>query len=188
MIQMMKMKSSLDMFSYCENYRYKAVKLAYGYSDKGTSGNYDMTLILPEENTTIQNLLKSADASFWADVQSSMKQEFVDIKLPRFNIDLNINLNDILYELGVKSIFDPKNADFSKISEDLLYISFIKQVANISVDEAGTEAAAVSVAAMEVADAPGEEPAFKVFHADRPFLFAITEQTTGAILFLGCYR
>jgi serpin B len=65
----------------------------------------------------------------------------------------------------------------------------IKQVANSTVNEVGTEAAAVSVAAMDGAS-PGtpETPRFVEFYANRPFIFAITEQTTGAILFLGCYR
>ena len=96
-------------------------------------------------------------------------------------------LNLLMETLGAETMFN--TTDFSNMSEKPVYVDMIKQVANITVNEVGTEAAAVSVAAMDGAS-PGtpETHRFVEFYANRPIIFAITEQTTGAILFLGCYR
>ena len=83
------------------------------------------------------------------------------------------------------SSFDALKADFTAMSADAMCLSFVKQDAVIKVDEEGTEAAAVSHAGMDAASAgPGEHI---VFHADRPFLYLITESSTGTILFAGKY-
>jgi len=76
-------------------------------------------------------------------------------------------------------------ADFKAMSNSALCLSFVKQDAIIKVDEEGTEAAAVSTAGiMATAFMPSQNI---VFHADRPFLYLITETSTGAILFAGKY-
>ena len=63
-------------------------------------------------------------------------------------------------------------------------------MANISVDEDGTEAAAVSYADIVAIDVPpgAEQPQYIEFNCNRPFVYAISDSRTGAILTLGCYR
>ena len=79
---------------------------------------------------------------------------------------------------------DENKADFSKMS-DGLYIGFVKQKTFIDVNESGTEAAAVTIVGMEKNSIGGGTPKVINFIADRPFLFIIQENSTGAVLFIG---
>ena len=63
----------------------------------------------------------------------------------------------------------------------------MKQVARIKLNEEGSEAAAVTVIGMDKASMAPSEPLTVDFHADHPFLYVITEKTTGAIFFIGTY-
>jgi len=77
-------------------------------------------------------------------------------------------------------------ANFSGITDaERLFISDVIHKTFISVAENGTEAAAATAVIITAASAPGEEPEYKVFRADHPFLFLIVDRKTGAILFMG---
>jgi len=78
-------------------------------------------------------------------------------------------------------------ADFTGINKNGgLKIDYIKHKSFIEVNEEGTEAAAVTVVAIELTSVgPGSNPSFI---ANRPFMFAITEKSTGAILFIGTVK
>jgi len=85
--------------------------------------------------------------------------------------------------MGMPLAFDPNRADFSGITtQEQLYISKVVHQANISVDEKGTEASAATAVQMEVAAMPSKQV---TLHVDRPFIFAVRDTKTGAILFLG---
>ena len=87
--------------------------------------------------------------------------------------------------MGMADAFNYKVADFQAMSPDALCLSFVQQHAIIKVNEEGSEAAAISSAGMVGTTAIGPSPQIKTFHADRPFLYLITEESTGAILFAG---
>ena len=76
------------------------------------------------------------------------------------------------------------SADFSKMSTVPMCIDEVRHKAKIKVDEEGTEAAAVTYIGMRVTSVANPAPPF-YFKADRPFLYFISEQSTGAILFAG---
>jgi len=104
------------------------------------------------------------------------------LSIPVFKIDYDIKLNETLQQLGMGLAFSDF-ADFSGISDIPLCISFVKQKATVSIDEKGGEAAAVTVVGMKLMSA-GPPPKV-TFRADRPFLFAIRENSTGVVLFMG---
>ena len=83
--------------------------------------------------------------------------------------------------------FSPKDADFSRMSDYLAYIAFVKQDTYISTDELGTEAAAVTVVGMGLTTA-NPTPQKVVFNADKPFIYLIQENSTGAVLFMGAVK
>ena len=74
-------------------------------------------------------------------------------------------------------------ADFSKMSETGMCIDFVKQKTYVDVNEKGTEAAAVTAIGMKATSVGPSNMVY--FIANRPFVFAIREVSTGAILFIG---
>jgi serpin B len=110
----------------------------------------------------------------------------VELTFPRFGIETSAGLGDALSAMGMPLAFDPEQADFTGIampsSEPPLYISRVIHQANIDVDEKGTEAAAATAVVMATG---GGAPEWITFNVDRPFLFALRDTATGAVLFLG---
>jgi serpin B len=167
-------------FSYDENDIYKIVRLPYG------NGAFSMVALLPQPGHSVAEVTKALRKKDWKEILRSMVSCKVDLWLPKFETKYHINLNEILSAMGMPSAFDEEKADFKAMSQFALCLSFVQQDAVIKVDEEGTEAAAVSVGGM-MKDAAVEPGQRVVFHADRPFIYLITESSTGAVLFAGRY-
>jgi len=105
----------------------------------------------------------------------------ISVHLPKFKLEYDIKLNNVLCSMGMLDAFNPMSANFSGISDINLYIDFVKQNTYINVNEEGTEAAAVTSTGMFVTSMPES----KIFKADRPFIYLIKEKSTGIILFIG---
>lgn len=170
-----------SLLSYTENDLCQAVKLAYG------NGSYAMTVLLPREGRSVSDVLQTLTADSWGMQYRWMGDAIVDLKLPRFEIDTNLDLKGIMSRLGMPNAFTEK-AEFPNFCNTDTYIGLMKQVAKIKVNETGTEAAAVTVIGVyENAAGPEPEPRHVNFHATRPFLYVISDEATGAILFIGQY-
>jgi serpin B len=92
--------------------------------------------------------------------------------------------------MGIRKAFDMDAADFSALtdSDDYpFYIGDVLHKARIKVDETGSEAAAITDIAILTTGIHGGEPPVVEFHCDRPFLYVITEVSSGAIYFIGQY-
>jgi len=161
-------------FQYTDNDLYQAVRLPYG------NGAYLMTVILPREDKTIDDVLNQMDGRNWRFKDGSPD---VDLKLPRFEIDTNLDLIPIMSALGMHTAFSHNDADFSEFCNIPTYIGLMKQVARIIVNEEGTEAAAITIIGMETSGMPH----YSQFYATRPFLYIISEQSSGCIFFIGQY-
>ena len=171
------MKNNSDLL--CQgNDVFTAVRLPYG------NGAFNMVVVLPDEGFTIQDAIESLKGEEWTAFYRNMVKCAVDLWLPKFETRSRINLNKILSDMGMPSAFDLNKADFKAMSNYALSLSKVTQDAVIKVDEEGTEAAVVSKGEPNGTTAmrPGNRV---VFHADRPFLYLITENSTGAILFAG---
>ncbi len=115
-----------------------------------------------------------------------MRKAEVDLSFPKFRTEYSKYLNDVLSKMGMGIAFTDA-ADFSGITDVPAKISFVKQDTYISTDESGTEAAAVTTVGVELTSLPSQ-PKKVVFKADRPFVYLIQENSTGAILFMGVVR
>ena len=167
-------------FNYTENDLCQALRLPYG------NNTYSMTILLPKEGKTINDVLQTLTAETWESYRW-MRNAIVNVKLPRFESNSDIDLKPIMSALGMPNAFDKDFAEFPDFCNDPTYIGLMKQVAKIKLNEEGTEAAAVTVIGMELATAVPSEPQRVNFHATRPFLYVISEQSTGAIFFIGQY-
>ena len=167
--------------AYGENELFQRVRLPYG------EGYYAMYILLPKEGHTVAEVVASLDGDTWNDLRKRMYADNkVDLWLPRFETKYHVKLNDILCDMGMPGSFRP-GADFKAMSRNADYLDFIQQDAIIKVNEEGSEAAAVTIGGMMGATAVAEPPRIIVFHADHPFLYLITEASTGAVLFAGKY-
>ncbi|WP_321347098.1 serpin family protein [uncultured Draconibacterium sp.] len=157
---------------------FSAYELSYGRD------NFVMDLILPTES--LAKFLTVFDADMYAEMteglgQQDNKTEY-NVLLPKFKFKYEEYLDETLELLGMTDAFNPYKADFSNLSEEPTYISFVKQNTYIDVNEEGTEAAAVTTIGFERNSASGETP---TIHFNKPFVFAIRERTTNTLLFVG---
>ena len=171
-----------EQFPYTENDLCQAVALPYG------NGAYTMTLLLPREGKQVSDVLNTLTSETWRRNYQHMGQANVDLKLPRFESNTNLDLVETMSSLGMPNAFDPYKAEFSNFCDVPTFIGLMKQVARIKLNETGTEAAAVTVIGMDLT-AFGPEPTIRdvVLHANRPFLYVISERSTGTIFFVGQY-
>jgi len=175
-VPMMKKEEKLD---YTTNSLFSAIKMPYG------NGQYNMIVMLPASGKTSQNVIDVLSFTNWKTWMTEFKtKDPVVVTMPRFKFAFEIKLNDVLKQMGMNKAFEPNVADFSKISDTDLYISSAVHKSFIDVNENGTEAAAVTSITFTTTSA-GNEPPKTIFYVDKPFVFAITEKDTDAILFMG---
>jgi serpin B len=175
-VDMMKQEATLH---YTSNELFEAVDLYYG------SGNYSMVVMLPKETHNPDDIIAQMNEETWNTWMNNFSEFNIQLSLPKFKIEYEKLLNETLIGLGMGVAFNSEEADFSKINPlQQLFISFVKHKTYIDVNEEGTEAAAVTAVGMEIVSI-GNDPVPYFFTVDRPFLFAIKEKDTQAILFLG---
>ncbi|MFT4735068.1 MAG: serine protease inhibitor [Algoriphagus sp.] len=172
---MVEMMSKRDTFALVGMDGYKALDLPYG------SGNYAMRVILPD-NADVPALLLNLDAEEWNAISEKMVVQKIDLQLPKFKMEYEKKLNNVLSEMGMPSLFSAE-ADLSKISPPAgkLVVGFVKQNSFVAVDEEGTEAAAVTTIGIDLTSLPS----YPTFFVDRPFLFFIYEKSSNTIQFTG---
>ena len=144
-----------------------------------------MIVMRPAEGKTSQNLIDELNVENWKDWDMDFElTENVIVTMPRFKYAFELQLNNVLKKMGMLKAFHSNEADFSKISDQFLYISSVIHKSYIDVNETGTEAAAVTAIVFETTSVgPGPQKIY--FTVDKPFVYAITEKDTGAILFIG---
>ena len=169
--------------AYGENDLCKMLRLPYG------NGGYSMVVLLPHKGKTIHNVIQSLSAQK-LEQHRHMTIDEVDILMPRFSTESVTYLEHVLSSMGMPLAFG-MSAEFPNMAQghiDDLYVSKMKQKAKIEVVEEGTKAAAVTVVQMELKEeVVAEQGPTAQFHATRPFVYYIIENSTGTILFMGTY-
>ncbi len=143
-----------------------------------------MTILLPKQGLDVNSLITQFNRENWADWVSSFSEGTVDLTLPKFKLEYEIKLNEVLQSLGMAIAFSPGQADFSRMysGPQDLYISKVKHKTFVEVDEEGTEAAAVTSVEVTVTSAGPKGIEMKV---DHPFVFIIRENRSQTLLFMG---
>ena len=159
-------------YPYFRGDNFEAARLPYG------DGKVSMYVFLPNRDSNLNDFIEQLNAQKWSNWMSQFQETTDDSEmiLPRFELEYEVKLNDALTALGMGIAFG-NGADFSGMGTQL-FISEVRHKTIIEVNEEGTEAAAVT-AVVGVKSLP---PAFRV---DRPFFFAIHDDRTQTILFMG---
>ncbi len=165
---------------YYKGSEFQAVELPYN------QGNYTMNVLLPDNGKSITDVISLLTQENWNSWKSGYADNDVQIQLPKFKYKYDEKkMIAVLSALGMGIAFEPDLADFTRINSDGgLYISNVKHKTYIETNEEGTEAAAVtSVEISYTTVGPDPQPIY--FTVDRPFVYLITEKSTGTILFIG---
>jgi serpin B len=149
------------------------LRLPYGWE------KFAMYIILPGKGARLEEILGRLDGASWKELVEGMEEKAATVAMPRYRVEYEKHLEEVLTRMGMGIAFGPC-ADFSGIAPGL-YISFVLHKALILVDETGSEAAAATVVGAKTG-LPAEQVVFTV---DQPFLFVITDDRTGGILFMG---
>jgi serpin B len=174
------MMTQSGKYDYYEAANFQAVSLPYG------SGRVSMYVFLPAAGTSIDQFLPSLTTANWDAWMKRFSKTQGAIVLPRFKVEYEITLNDALKALGMGVAFDPDRANFAGMFQTAqsAFISKVKHKTFAEVNEEGTEAAAVTSAEISVTSIAPPRKSFKMV-VDRPFFFAIRDNKTGSVLFLG---
>jgi serpin B len=160
--------------AYATGAGWQAVELPY------VGDSLALTIILPDDLATFEAGL---DEPGFSAITTALEPRSVELSLPKFGLETTADLGGVLAALGMTDALDPDRADFSGITPaEQLYISAVIHQANLDVDEKGSEASAATAAVMGTTAMPSDQVVLRV---DRPFLFALRDTKTGAILFLG---
>ena len=167
-----------ELLGYAKGDQYQAVELDYNGND------LSMVVILPSPGA-FEAVNSRLSPAFISQVIGDLSRENVILALPKFTVEWSDVLNDTLAGLGMPDAFNSSVADFSGIDGRRVFsIGAVIHKAFVSVDEAGTEAAAATAVIM-VGSAQGYQPTYYEVNVDRPFLFFIRDKETQAILFFG---
>jgi len=154
---------------------YSAVELPYKNS------KFSMYLFLPDAGSSVDALIQQLDGATWKSwLEGFSEREKFNVNMPRFQFEYKRSLAEDLKSLGLEVAFDSQEADFSGISTTDLFIADVIHKTYIKVNEEGTEAAAVTAVVMQATAIITNE-----IILNRPFLFAITENSSKSILFIG---
>ena len=171
-------------FGYGRGDGYQAVELPYD------GGEMSMAILLPDEGS-FREFEESLAVSRLAGILAVLETRPVVLTMPKFEVKASFGLADTLKAMGMPDAFSGSAADFSGMDgasclagdAECLLITDVVHQAFVSVDEAGTEAAAATAVIVGATSADPEEPIR--FTVDRPFIFLVRDRATGALLFLG---
>jgi serpin B len=163
-----------EYLNYYEDKECQATILPY------SDGRVEMILIKPKRG--IKKVIEKIDNEFIKLISQTENYQYIKLSLPKFNVDFTINFKSLLAQTPLKIIFED-NADFTKISNDSLVVSDVLQKVKIIVDEAGTEAAAVTEIMLMKAMIP--PASYLNLNFNKPFIYVIHDKKTNSILFIG---
>ena len=169
-------------YPYYRGENFQAVSLAYG------DGQMSMYIFLPDPESDLNTFLENLNAEHWENWISQFHGQDVSLIMPKFKLEYEKTLNDPLKVLGMDIAFNKESADFSRIAYleilgENLYIGKVVHKTFVEVNEEGTEAAAAT--SVEINRRVGVPPPPIPFVVDRPFFFAIRDNQTKTVLFMG---
>jgi serpin B len=154
----------------------------------GSGTVWNMYVMLPNEGKTVDDVLGSLNTESWMNVCKGLKNMRLNLKMPKYSTDNIIDMKTALAAIGMTKAFSP-NAEFGKITDSKnMYISSMAQRAQINVTEEGTEMVAVTTGDLLSLGGGADIFGNGEFFANRPFVYIVAENNTGAIFFAGVYN
>lgn len=179
-------EKTVEFMTFTHEHKLIQTENANGVIKGYQGGKYSFLVLMPDEDEDIYSYINSLDADAYMQALNSTTNRSVHLLMPKFSYSCSMDLIPSLAKMGMKDAFDPNFANFSRLGKSErgnIYISGVKQDTFIEVAEKGTKAAAVTSVIFSDTAADGDEPYRLVL--DRPFVYAIIENSTGMPLFMG---
>lgn len=170
--------SSSSYLDYAEYQGCQLVELPYA------GGRWSMFVLLPAEGMGPDTVISYLNENTYDMALGSLSKQKVYLYMPKFKIETTVLLNPVLSAMGVNLIFSQK-AGLGAISESGIAVDEVKQKCFVEVNEAGSEAAAVTSIGIRTTALNPIEQRHVVMNVDRPFLFVIADKENDNILFAG---
>ncbi len=149
-------------------------------------GNYAFYMLKPGDGYSVKDCCEALSDGKWNDfMKLQSHNSYLELKLPKFEVDFASNVKDLLSEMGMTHAMN--DLDYKFACKDGLKVESVMQKTTFRVTEDGAEAAAVEdINWWSGSAGEGESPTPRAFHLDRPFIYLIAEKNTGTIIFMGC--
>jgi len=164
-------------YRYFEDDQKTLIDIPYG------NERFSMTILMPHPQDSLHSLIKNLDVSSYERELALADTLNHHLYLPKFSISSQLALRKALYQMGMRAAFS-NHADFSGIFSDSLDLSMAELIhhAGIEINEEGTQAATPRAAAAI------NRGSGSVVRINRPFIFFIRENHSGAIMYTGVYQ
>ena len=162
--------------------------MATGFIKKYAGYEYAFVALLPNENVTLEDYVNSLDASKLYSMLCNPESPDVWASMPKFTVEYEIEMSQILKAMGMTEAFDEAGADFADLGKSKagnIYISQVIHKTFIEVAEQGTRAGAVT--AVEMDGNGGTLTEIKKVYLTRPFLYMLIDCENNVPFFIGTF-
>ena len=160
---------------YFANDLFQAVDLPYGDSI------YSMSVILPNNGVAMDAVIDFLTPEHWDALAQDYTDTEIFFSMPKITVEYEKTINDELKDLGMRKAFTGQ-AEFPKISDIGVFISFVKHKSFLEINEVGTEAAAVTIIGFETTSTGPPTP---YVNLNKPYILAIRDNKTNSLFFIG---
>lgn len=169
-------------FDYYEDDRKQALTMDYG------NGSFCFTVILPFEGVPLSEITSEMDEKTFQSILEESTHQPVAVTLPIFTQAYDLDLSEILETVGICEIFT-RDADFSRLvggGKGRVYVSSAYHKVFFQIDEVGSTATSTTRIDIKAYTSSSTEE-IRLFNADHPFMYIVSERSSSAILFLGTF-
>lgn len=178
-VQMMHKTTETDLFHYGFNdYCHKLMMLFGNHA-------YSFNVVLPAEGYTLDDCIDRLNNQEISDLNMQDNGKCTLVEMPRFSLDYEYSLNEMLQGMGIKKLFTEEQDLSGMLATPIPMVIQTKQKTRIEVDEKGAKAAAVTHVSGDLMSAGPTSSNTWEFVVDEPFFFFISEKSTGSVLFSG---
>lgn len=175
-------------FMYSEEHQYLEDENAVGFLKYYSNPQYAFAALLPNEGVNVNEYITSLTGESLNEILNHAQNVQVNAAMPKFQNEYEVNMNDILKDMGIEEAFESFDADFSGLghsAEGNIYINRVLHKTYIAVDESGTKAGAATAVEMINESAMIEPQEIKTVHLDRPFVYMLLDCKSNLPIFIG---
>ena len=165
-------------YRYLETSGFQAVSLPY------TGKRFSLEIFLPQPDKNLEDLVSQLTVDRWKKWIGQFREQQGKLKLPRFSLSYEVDIEKALMSLGMSTMFEQSSADFSNLTSRQVYVNRMRHKTLVEVNERGTQPAATSPIGLRVTSVLPTEEQFTMI-VNRPFLCTIRDHKTDALVFMG---